>query len=320
MIYNHNNVYYPWIDTIKGIAVLMITIHHLGLAKHEYYQWFHTGQGVSLFLFCSAFVLSKKSRLLSLNRFSMLFRRIIGPMLCVTLFLFLLSCIFMKPHIVILNGLHYGGFGPGSYYPWMYLGFYLFIAIYQWIDKRCNNVFWSFLSLGTLSFVLEMGFNFISSHIDNSTASYIWRIIPLRYLMIIFAALRFNFFEKHLYMSLLVFIVCGAFAWFDIYVQSISPSYGWLGYHWFSTLFVVPFILAFKRIHSKLFKIIRKFSYEIFLIQMIVFYVINNFVIALYPTYEIPFRLIEFLLIILFSFVTIKIKTNKLYESPKNHC
>ena len=88
----------------------------------------------------------------------------------------------------------------------------------------------------------------------------------------------------------------------------IAPSYGWLGYHWFTTLYVVPLIIILKHIKFSFLGILGKYSYEIFLVQMMVFYVINNFAIAWYPTYKIPFTIIEIILIPTLSYITIKLK------------
>lgn len=286
----------------------MIIAHHLGLASQEYYQWFHTGQGVSIFLFCSAFVLSRKQGLYSVGRIKKLVRRIIFPMLFCTMILFAVSCVFMSPITAMTNCLHGAGFGPGTYYPWMYILFWLFIPLFQKINSKCSNILNSFICISVICAILELLFHFVISQISNDYVSIIRRIIPVRYLMIIFGALNFHFFEERLVLNIFLFLTCGFLAWFDIYVTPIVPPFGWLGYHWFTTLYVVPLILVLKRINFGFLGILGKYSYEIFLIQMMVFYVINNFAIAWYPTYKMHFIIIELILIPTLSYLVIKIK------------
>lgn len=286
----------------------MIIAHHLGLANQEYYQWFHTGQGVSIFLFCSAFVLSKKQGLYSVERIKKLARRILYPMLFCTMILFAISCAFMPPTTALDNCIRGAGFGPGSYYPWMYIIFLLFIPIYQKVNSRCANVLQSFIAISLLSAVFEILFYLFSTQIDSTIASNIWRVLPIRYLMIIFAALNFRCFESRPVLNVFILLACGVLAYIDIYATPIAPSFGWLGYHWFTTLYVVPLIMILKRIKFGFLGILGKYSYEIFLIQMMVFYVINNFAIAWYPTYKIHFTIIELILIVSLSYLIIKIK------------
>lgn len=194
--------YFPWIDNLKGIAIIMIIAHHLGLANQEYYQWFHTGQGVSIFLFCSAFVLSRKQGLYSVGRIKKLVRRIIFPMLFCTMILFAVSCVFMPPITALTNCLHGAGFGPGTYYPWMYILFWLFIPLFQKINSKCSNILNSFICISVICAILELLFHFVISQISNDYVSIIRRIIPVRYLMIIFGALNFHFFEERLVLNI----------------------------------------------------------------------------------------------------------------------
>ena len=68
-IENREVNYYPWIDSLKGIAIIMVILQHLGFGNDTYYSWFYIGQSVPIFLFCSAFLCGKN------NVFSFTFKK-----------------------------------------------------------------------------------------------------------------------------------------------------------------------------------------------------------------------------------------------------
>ena len=132
--------------------------------------------------------------------------------------------------------------------------------------------------------------------------------------MIIYAGLSFHHFEKHKLISLSLFFVCGGLAWLDIYPpnsHSYINSWGWLGYHWYTVLYVVPLVLVLKKFRHRFLEYLGKYSYEIFIVQMMVFYTVNTFGIARYPTYSSIFRIIQLLLLITLSYITIKTKQRR---------
>ena len=303
-----------WIDNLKGIAILLVIAHHFGLAKQEYFQWFHTGQGVSIFLFCSAYVLADKQDFLSTFRMKRMLQRILTPMLLCTLFLILTSCFFLPIGQVLETCLHGAGLGPGSYFPWLYILFWVCLPFFKKLYSIWDNAILSFFAFSIVCAALECIFSLVSTHIDYEVASNIWRVLPLRYLMIIYAVLSFHHFEKHKLLSLSLFFVCGGLAWFDIYPphsHSYINSWGWHGYHWFTVLYVVPLVLVLRKVRHRFLEYLGKYSYEIFIVQMMVFYTVNTFGIARYPTYSSIFRIIQLLLLITLSYITIKIKQRR---------
>lgn len=150
-------------------------------------------------------------------RMKRMLQRILTPMLLCTLFLILTSCFFLPIGQVLETCLHGAGLGPGSYFPWLYILFWVCLPFFKKLYSIWDNAILSFFAFSIVCAALECIFSLVSTHIDYEVASNVWRVLPLRYLMIIYAGLSFHHFEKHKLISLSLFFVCGGLAWLDIY-------------------------------------------------------------------------------------------------------
>lgn len=152
--------YEPFLDFLKGCCILFVIGSHC-LPAQQYILYPIWGQmAVPLFLLIQSFHVFKKEDVsLDKKSFVKLVNRILLPFFLVTSVAFLLKMIqeggftynLLKQTIVS------GGIGPGSYYPWLYLQFFLLLPIvFLFINKFSMNLLLSGIIFILISELLEL--------------------------------------------------------------------------------------------------------------------------------------------------------------------
>lgn len=169
-----------------------------------------------------------------------------------------------------------GGYGPGSYYPWIYLQMAIFIPLLRPICERMGK-WYSLLVFIAISVVLELFCSLIN------LPDYVYRLLCIRYVFLIWAGwiwvkegVRLNMLA--ITASLLSLLAIIYFEYFENQLQPWFYNTGWathrwLCYFWVSFGFVGLLYKMYGVIKKNAFlkkqvMIIASASYEIFLVQM----------------------------------------------------
>lgn len=274
-------------DFLKGVAIVFVLLLH---SLSPDILWFiHSnysiGQAVPLFLLCT-FILSfnsmsiregNKSYWFSRNKIRVLFGKILKPFLMVQLVLLMLLLLSDNSDKVIylIKG---AGLGPGSYYPWIYLQFWLLIPFLYGLFEKFG-IFKGGIIVLIISQLLQYG----CSVTEVSEAVY--RLLCFRYFFLsVFAYMILKCSIKPIWYVLFSLIGVGYYICLDMGF-SFSP---WLYDSWMSqqlpayfyTMAEFSLLMAvynrFSR--SKLIKtfiFLGKYSWEIFLLQMFIIAVVS---------------------------------------------
>ena len=182
---------------------------------------------------------------------------------------------------LIKRGIVGGGYGPGSYYPWIYLQMAILIPIMRPICDKLRK--WkSLVVFLLLSVVTEVVCSI--THLPDS----VYRLLCIRYIFLIWCGwlwvqegIRFNAIN-----IIASFVSLFAIVYFAYFNKGLEPwfyntgwaTHRWICYFWCSFLFAgllykfFFFFLNDKRV-TKVIKMLASASYEIFLVQM-AYYVI----------------------------------------------
>lgn len=147
-----NFVLYPvegqrdhFLDFLKGVAILGVIWLHCMPMQNAMLGPLWCGMSVSFFLLIQVFHSYRKGAVSSHwpNVWKLL-NRIVCPMLAVTAFLALLQLQFGIVHHAdgMIKMLQDGGYGPGSYYPWIYLQFAIMIPMVGRLQKYLSPGLW----------------------------------------------------------------------------------------------------------------------------------------------------------------------------------
>ncbi|MBR1785721.1 MAG: acyltransferase family protein [Paludibacteraceae bacterium] len=283
----NNKGYEPFIDFMKGLCILWVVLTH-----SIPYHWqqmigfpFWGAQAVPIFLLIQSYHYFKHEDLPTVN-WGKLFKRIILPYLVVESIIVL--------HIIIaylcgsgvlstpLRSLFLlGGNGPGSYYVWIYLQFALIILpLFGWLQKKLafSDFTWGIVFV-IVSEVLE-----ILCSIWHPS-EYIYRLLAFRY---IFLAYGGYIWAKHFITNNWITINLSIISIISIYIFqyknfTFEPwifNTDWRYFHWFCyflAIFLLPAIanISYRLmggVFAEFIKYLGKYSYQIFLFQLLVFY------------------------------------------------
>jgi len=141
------------IDIIKGLAIISVIFQHTlsPIYLTSIYRIFHFEQAVPLFMLISGYVftlsynnkgITDLKNCYNLNILKGKIKRLYAPFLVIYFLEVLLSNIFLSKsvdaHFLLVN-LIFGGFGPGSYYPFIMLQFLFIIPIIYVISYKHLN-------------------------------------------------------------------------------------------------------------------------------------------------------------------------------------
>ena len=287
----------PQINFIKGIAIIsVILLHAFGSSRNDsIYAQYHIAQAVPLFLLISCYLgyLSFQHKGMSLknyfsyNKIIIFFKRIFLPFI-ISQIVIVLTLIIRDSYssYTILNCIiWYGGFGPGSYYPYLYLQFWILLPfLFICLNKANKLTGGGIVIVSVIGDILFVKVGFLSNEI--------YRMSLLRYLFIGYLAfflLEKKMFIKTLNIMVVLLLACVGMAfvfahkYLNVDLQPIFYSGGWRGYRfpmYFYTLVVFcvlyklyDYIPSFVQV---IINKIGKYSWAIFCMQMIFFTLIGN--------------------------------------------
>ena len=177
---------------------------------------------------------------------------------------------------LLKTGISGGGYGPGSYYPWIYLQMTILIPILRPVCERLDQRM-SLLFFVLLCVIIEI----VCSVIDMPESVY--RLLCLRYVMLIWfgwtwvkEGVKLNL--KTVIISLVSLCSIINLAYFS---EDLEPwiyntkwsTHHWMCYFWVSWLFVgilywIHTIVIKSETVKRIIEILASASYEIFLVQM----------------------------------------------------
>lgn len=268
--------YDEFIDFIKAYAIICVLLGHtfLWLDKIAYGVW--AGMQVPLFILVQAFHTYKKdNHRICLTK---IFRRVLLPFVVIELITFGLSVLFLEYDCTELIdlGLKRGGYGPGAYYPWIYIQIALLLPFLGLVLKKCSRV-----TALIVFFVISEGFEVLCSWVNFPDTVY--RVLCVRYFFLLYLGwlwvkegIIINGYTISL--SLLSLFSIIYFEYFSIDDQPWFYSTSWKYHRWPCYFFVANGLTALlyiiynsiknRKIISKCVKHLAESSYEIFLIQM----------------------------------------------------
>ena len=273
--------YDPFIDFLKAYSIFFVVFAHcfpVELYNFTLFQVWGDMQ-VPMFILIQTFHAYKKGEKPIIN-YPRLFRRIIFPFIFVQSILFI-TLSFDRINVNgLLNFVVSGGSGPGSYYFWIYLQIAVILPL-MWpfiINASKRVLFFAFL---TVSIAFEVYFSII----DFSDS--IYRLLAVRYLFLIYLA--YNLWVKGDVIisrkTILWSSVSIAFVLFFVFTDyDLEPFFfntGWKFHRWICYYYVASLLTY---VLWKVYQIIQKVnwfdnftrilgqcSYEIYLMQMVVF-------------------------------------------------
>lgn len=230
---------------------------------------------VPLFVLVQSFH-SLKKPVVTLNC-SKLFWRIFAPFIMVQVAIFsLLGITGGFSNSLIVKFMHGGGYGPGSYFPWVYLQLAVILRfIRPMLDKGSN------IKQAIIAFAICEGFEIFCSLVN--MPDWLHRLLAIRYFFLIFLA--WKWVKDGLQMTktnwILSILSAVSIIYFEYYAADLEPLFyktAW-SYHRWPCYFYVAFLMTFllnrvyltvRNIHivDCSVKLLSKCSYEIFLVQM----------------------------------------------------
>lgn len=270
-------------------------------------------QAVPLFLIIQVFHAYKKGLDSAHTSIQKLWKRIIKPFLITSSIIYLLHIIW---GIAANDGikersfefLKLGGEGPGSYYVWIYLQFAFLLPLMSPVMKK-------FGMMGNFVLILVIAefFELICSLMGVS--DWIYRLLFFRYFFLIYIGyyLIYNEIKLSLGLGFITFF-SGSFLlilqYSNICFEPFLFDSGWKTQHWLTygydlfIIYVIIFVYR-KSVNNRitsLLKLMGKYSYEIFLWQMLFFYLpIQNVLIKVLgvPVSTITYIILSLLVCIL---------------------
>lgn len=295
------------IDFIKGSCIIFVIINHcMPKIIMELSGFFFWGvSAVPIFLIIQVFHAYKKGVENVRLNYNRLWKRIFWPFF-VAEFIIYVAFIIRDHHFTLyyiisdaLSLIKSGGYGPGAYYPFIYLQFAFILPLITWAFK-------SHKSYLCIVFV-------ITSQLSETACSYFhmpqlaYRLLFIRYIFLFYLGflLAYKGFILNLYTFCLAticlfistYVVYSHHDFVPILYDFVNPAC-----HWFCYIFTVFFLLFLLRKVYHLFDTVPilkmyvlkagKYSYEIFLFQIVYFAIADDYIdnhlkhiISHYPAY-----------------------------------
>lgn len=238
---------------------------------------------VPLFLLISTTLFFRHGRPTSIDfHLNKLWSRIIKPY-CIFLLLMLICTLCLgieNAHSALGKIIHKGGFGPGAYYVPMFIQFSLILPLTTIFLSSCRRVFVLFILFLTISIASII---YLPSNPYRLLSARYLFLIPLGYLWAV-KGIHLNLITLCLslisFVSLLVFHY-SHISFYPFFYTNYPWDYAnWICYFW--PAFFLPFVFRFLHKRNivntnKVFYYFGKRSYEIFILQMAVFYFLRHF-------------------------------------------
>ena len=230
------------LDFVKGLCILLVLLHHTtGEAFHEkslFYVWGYPA--VPLFLLIQVFQSYKNGYESRPWGFLKIWRRAVMPFLIVEAQITACYLIF-NPNLswrqYLLGASYWGGTGPGSYYPWIYIQFALLLPL---LRPLFRNIRGSWLTI--IFLLLAVGGEVACSVVQ--MPEWMYRLLFIRYVFLIY--LGYLLVEKGVVLNI-VTLTLSAVSLIVLYHLEIkevdwSPwfydSKGWRAFHWICYFYI----------------------------------------------------------------------------------
>lgn len=276
--------YEPFIDFLKAYAIICVLIGHTFPYLDKVVAPFWLEMQVPIFVLIQAFhVLKKPSSELD---FKKLFSRVLLPYMIVLIGIVFVYLLFGKlDNNQIIKGLIGGGYGPGSYYPWVYIQLAIILHLVRPLFNRGNTTNQTILWI-----VVCEGFEILESCINMPDP--IHRLLAVRYLFLIYLSWRWVkqgiiINKRTILLSILSGLSIAYFYYCNFNNEPLFCTTGWT-YHRWPCYFYVSTLLCYL-LHiiyvpiskisfvDRVIRFLAKCSYEIFLLQMAVIALLPRF-------------------------------------------
>lgn len=273
--------YYPQIDAIKGFAIIAVILLHLFPQKTltGYRVWYYIGQAVPLFLVIQAIHTASSMENKSIteyftrHRFNQLIRRVIIPFLAINTLGLALLFIKDTTNAHFSHLFYAGGIGPGAYYPYIYLQAWITLPFIVIVSQRLGQIR-SLLLFVMIAILMEA---FWQQH----DILWIYNLSISRYLFLLYLGVSWKLFPRQYYNLILIPASVLLYeAELSGLLKHVAWIYTtpWIGHHWWNyfysiTLFSILF-RTYRYYNSAAVHLagkLGKWSYEIFLCQMLLF-------------------------------------------------
>jgi peptidoglycan/LPS O-acetylase OafA/YrhL len=271
------------LDFLKGFAILWVVLEHaLPMSIAKGFTMFFPFKAVPVFFSITLFLMFKKfdekqkycCDWYKWDRFWHMFKKVFIPFFLV--FLVQLLVLFIKyKGKGLIPVLYSGGYGPGAYYPWVYLQMWFLAPVLFWIvdRKKWRGVL--------LLLVICVALNLILSNVGIVSAG-LYRLLAIRYFFL--AAIAYIWLHHEDYNKFVLLLLGFASLLYLWYFRSadLTPIVynvpGWTIHNYpgyFFTLVMIVFLLAFAKENKDLrvmnfFKWCGENSWYIFLSQMFI--------------------------------------------------
>ena len=276
--------YDPFIDFLKAYAIIFVVVAHnfpSELWKYCLFQVWADMQ-VPMFILIQVFHAYKKGTAPRI-KWSSLLKRIVLPFVVIQAIILSLRLLFSSesPYNVLVSSVIGGGYGPGSYYFWIYIQVaILLVWIWPLVKKLAR------IQLTCLFLFLSIGCEILFSVIN--LPDFVYRLLAIRYLFLIPLALVWidkgvELNVKNVALSVVSIASVVFFSFSNLNLEPFFYQTGWATHRWIC-YFYLPILLTnvlwivfnqVKRVDmiSSAIKEVARCSYEIYLAQMLVFVV-----------------------------------------------
>ncbi len=282
----NNAGYDPFIDFLKGLCILWVVLTHS--VKYEWKQLvgfpFWGAQAVPLFLLIQGYHYFKKETAPFIN-WKKVSKRIVLPFVIaqgIILASIIIGYYFFHTGRLttpIVEWIRSGGDGPGSFYFWIYLQFVILLPCVGWLQRRISLPLWGWaIVFVVISELLEIGCSLM--HISPE----MYRLSAFRYVFLIYGGylwakegIKLNWYT--IMLSIVSIIAIYLLQYQHIMLEPIVYNSDWTYFHRFCYFFTI-WLLAYTMNmlfktggrFAKLFQALGKYSYDIYIFQMMVFY------------------------------------------------
>ena len=277
--------YDPFIDFLKGVCIIFVIINHCMpeiIMKYSGFMFWGVS-AVPIFLLIQVFHAYKRG----CNNTKVNYKRVWNKIALPFFICQIIICIafILKSHHAqlsniiadISNWIKSGGYGPGAYYPWIYLQFTILLPLLSPIFRKS-------------SLYLCISFIIISQSVETACAYFhlpqlAYRLLFLRYIFIFY--LGYLLATKGYQLNRYTFgasIICLLFSFIIVYgginlspflYDFVNPVCHWFCYVYIAYLLLFLLKIAYGHIPNGSFQNYLldagKYSYEIFLFQIVYF-------------------------------------------------
>ena len=277
--------YDPFIDFLKGVCIIFVIINHCMpeiIMKYSGFMFWGVS-AVPIFLLIQVFHAYKRGCNNTKVNYKKIWNKIALPFF-ICQFIICIAFILKSHHAqlsdvitVISNWMKSGGYGPGAYYPWIYLQFAILLPLLSPIFKKNSPLF-------CILFIM------ISQSVETACAYFhlpqlAYRLLFLRYIFIFYlgyllatkgyALNKYTFGASVICLLVSFIIVYGGINLSPFIYDFVNPVCHWFCYVYIAYLLLFLLKLAYDHIPNGSFQNYLldagKYSYEIFLFQIVYF-------------------------------------------------